>query len=190
MYPVRALVALVIRIQSYASVRTQGTTNVGINALASRNGKLEGILSKEVLKQLRDVAAAGRERKLGSPVDSIGMHLIRAGAAMAMFLARVPCETIQLIGRWRSRMFMKYLRIQVTASTRGVTTKMTSLDSFFTVTISDDSDENDEEIRLQNGRNQVDTRERARTNPEREARSSRERLTTTRTRFRGHYHTR
>ena len=150
MYPVRALVALVIRIQSYASVRTQGTTNVGINALASRNGKLEGILSKEVLKQLRDVAAAGRERKLGSPVDSIGMHLIRAGAAMAMFLARVPCATIQLIGsRWRSRMFMKYLRIQVTASTRGVTTKMTSLDSFFTVTISDDSDENDEETRLQ-----------------------------------------
>ncbi len=36
------------------------------------------------------------------------------------------------------------------------------------------------------GRNQVDTRDRARTNPEREARSSRERLKTTRTRFRGH----
>ena len=85
---------------------------------------------------------------------------------------------------------MTYLRIQVTASTRGVTTKMTILDSFSTVTVSDNSDENDEEIRLQNGRNQVDTRERARTNPEREARSSRERLTTTRTRFRGHYHTR
>jgi hypothetical protein len=67
---------------------------------------------------------------------------------MAMFLAGVPCETIQLIGRWRSRRFMKYLRIQVTASTRGVTTKRTSLDSFFTVTILDDSDENDEEIRL------------------------------------------
>ncbi len=73
----------------------------------------------------------------------------RAGAAMAMFLAGVPCETIQLIGRWRSRTSMKYLRIQVTASTRGVTTKMTSLDSFFTVTMSDDLDENYEETRLQ-----------------------------------------
>jgi hypothetical protein len=81
---------------------------------------------------------------------------------------------------------MKYLRKQVTASTRGVMTKMTSLDSFFTVTISDDSDENDEETRLQNGQNQVDTQERARTNPKRQAQSSRERLMTTRTRFRGH----
>ena len=187
MCPVRALAALVIRIRGYASFSVRGTTNVGINALELADGSgLGGISSKEVLKQLRDAATAVGEKKLGFPVDRIGTHSIRAGAAMAMFLAGVPCETIQLIGRWRSRTFMKYLRIQVTASTRGVTTKMTSLDSFFTVTVSDDSDENDEETRLQNGRNQVDTRDRARTNPEREARSSRERLKTTRTRFRGH----
>ncbi len=122
-----------------------------------------------MLKQLRDSAAAVGERRLGFPVDRIGTHSIRAGAAMAMFLAGVPCETIQLIGRWRSRTFMKYLRIQVTASTRGITTKMTSLDSFFTMTVSDDSDKNGGETRLQNGRNQVDTRKRARTNPKREA---------------------
>ena len=187
MCPVRALAALVIRIRGYASVRIHWTKNVGINALASEhdvNG-LEGISSKEVLRQLRDAAAAVGERRLGFPVDRIGTHSIRAGAAMAMFLAGVPCETIQLIGRWRSRTFMKYLRIQVTASTLGVTTKMTSLDSFFTVTISDDSDKNNEEQRLKIGRNQVNTRERARTNPERQAQSSRERLTTTRKRFRG-----
>ena len=35
MCPVRALAALVIRIWGYASVRTQGTKNAGINALAS-----------------------------------------------------------------------------------------------------------------------------------------------------------
>jgi hypothetical protein len=75
-----------------------------------------------VLKQLRDAAAAVGERRLGFPVDRIGTHSIRAGAAMAVFLAGVPCKTIQLIGRWRSRTFMKFLRIQVTASTLGVTT--------------------------------------------------------------------
>ena len=141
MCPVRALAALIIRIWGYASVRNHGTKNVGINSLASEhdgNG-LERISSKEVLKQLRDASAAVGDRRLGFPVDRIGMHSIRAGAAMAMFLAGVPCETIQLIGRWRSRTLMKYLRIQVTASTLGVTTKMTSIDSFFTVTISDDS---------------------------------------------------
>jgi hypothetical protein len=188
MCPVRALAALVISIWDYASVKNHGTKNVGINVLASEHDSngLEGISSKEVLKQLRDAAAAVGEKRLGFTVDRIGTHSIRAGAAMAMFLAGVPCETIQLIGRWRSRTFMKYLRIQVTASTLGVTTKMTSVDSFFTVTISDDLDENNEEQRPQIGRNQVDTRERARTNPERQARSGRKRLTTTRTRFRGH----
>ena len=178
MCPVRALAELVVRIRNYVPVKDKGTTDVGINALATVDGKrLEGISSKEVLKQLRDAAESVGVRRLGFPVDRIGTHSIRAGAAMAMFLAGVPCETIQLIGRWRSRTFMKYLRIQVTASTRGVTTKMTSLGSFFTVTVSDDSDENDEETRTQNGRNQVDTRRRARTNPEREARSCRERQT-------------
>ncbi len=189
MCPVRALLAaLVIRIRGYASVRNHGTKNVGINALASEhdgNG-LEGISSKEVLKQLRDAAAAIGERRLGFTVDRIGTHSIRAGAAMAMFLAGVPCETIQLIGRWRSRTFMKYLRIQVTASTLGVTTKMTSVDSFSQLRYRTTWTKNDKEQQLQIGRNQVDTRERARTNPERQTRSGRKRLTTTRTRFRGH----
>jgi hypothetical protein len=45
---------------------------------------------------------------------------------------------------------------------------MMSIDSFFTVTISDDSDENEEEPQLQIGRNQVDTREQTR-NAKREA---------------------
>jgi hypothetical protein len=64
---VRALAALVIRIWSYASVRTQDTTNVGINALLALvdGNRLEVILSKEVHKQLRDAAAAVGERRLG-----------------------------------------------------------------------------------------------------------------------------
>jgi hypothetical protein len=101
MCPVRAVAALVIRIRGYASVGNHGTKNVGINALASEhegNG-LEGISSKEVLMQLRNAAAAVGEKRLGFTVDRIGTHSIRAGATMAMFLAGVPCETIQLIGR-------------------------------------------------------------------------------------------
>ena len=93
---VRVLAALVIRIWGNALVRNHGTKNVGINALGSEhdgNG-LEGISSKEVLKQLRDAAAAVGEKRLGFTVDRIGTHSIRAGAAIAMFLAGVPCETI------------------------------------------------------------------------------------------------
>jgi hypothetical protein len=176
MCPVRTLADLVGRIRSYTEFQTTGGTNVGINTFKSRNegAKIEWISSKEVLKQLRAAAETVGERRLGFSIDSIGTHSIRAGAAMAMYLAGVPCETIQLIGRWKSQTFMKYLRIQVPASTRGVSSKMTSLDSFFTITISDDSDEHEESTQNQNGRNQVDIRKRARTNPERKARSDRE----------------
>ena len=70
--------------------------------LTDGNG-LERILSKEVLKQLRDCAAVVGERRLRFPVDRIGTHSIRAGAAIAMFLAGVPCETIQLIASQRGK---------------------------------------------------------------------------------------
>jgi hypothetical protein len=52
---------------------------------------------------------------------------------MAMFLAGVPVETIQLIGRWRSQTFMRYIRIQVQQMTRGVADEMTTNPSFFTI---------------------------------------------------------
>jgi hypothetical protein len=52
---------------------------------------------------------------------------------MAMFLAGVPAETIQLIGRWRSQTFMRYIRIQVQQMTRGVADVMTTNPDFFTI---------------------------------------------------------
>jgi hypothetical protein len=52
---------------------------------------------------------------------------------MAMYLAGEKVETIQMIGRWKSRSFMRYLRIQVPETTRGVATRMTSRHTFFTI---------------------------------------------------------
>ena len=52
---------------------------------------------------------------------------------MAMFLAGVPAETIQLIGRWRSQTFMRYIRIQVQQMTRGVADVMTANPEFFMI---------------------------------------------------------
>jgi hypothetical protein len=63
----------------------------------------------------------------------IGTHSIRSGAAMAMYLSGVKVETIQMIGKWRSRLFMRYLRIQVPETTRGVATRMTSRHTFLTI---------------------------------------------------------
>lgn len=53
--------------------------------------------------------------------------------AMAMFLASVPVETIQLIRRWRSQAFLRYIRIQVQQLTQGVATDMTANPDFYTI---------------------------------------------------------
>ena len=99
------------------------------------------------------VAAIGWSR-LGYDAGRVGTHSIRSGAAMAMFLAGVPIETIQLIGRWKSRAFMSYIRIQVPDITKDVASKMTLRESFFTIT-TDEPSGRQTEI----GGNQVDAQQ-------------------------------
>ena len=111
--------------------------------------------SKTILKQLRDATKSAGEERLGLRAECIGTHSIRSGAAMAMYLAGVPSETIQLVGRWRSRTFMRYLRIQVPDSTLGVTARMTNRQTFYTIA-TDTADERQPE----NGGNQVDSQQR------------------------------
>lgn len=95
MCPVTALAALVTRVRSYATSWTNGMTNVGMNAFMSgdNDARLEWIPSKDVLEPLK------RRDSSGCKTTGIGTNSIRAGACIARSLARVPRETIQLIGR-------------------------------------------------------------------------------------------
>ncbi len=130
--PVRTLADLVSRIRGYG--RQPENANPGINAWAeTADDETKHLSSTAVLEQLRTATRAIGERRLGFEAADIGTHSIRSGAAMAMYLAGVKVETIQMIGRWRSRSFMRYLRIQVPETTRGVATRMTSRHKFFTI---------------------------------------------------------
>jgi hypothetical protein len=130
--PVRTLADLVSRIQGYG--RHPGIANLEINAWAdAADDETRYLSSSAVLEQLRTATRAIGKRRLGFKAEDIGTHSIRSGAAMAMYLAGVKVETIQMIGRWRSRSFMRYLRIQVPETTRGVATRMTSRHTFFTI---------------------------------------------------------
>ncbi|KAI2507882.1 hypothetical protein MHU86_6540 [Fragilaria crotonensis] len=150
--PVRTLAELIHRIRGYERL---GRTNPKINAFVSTtSNELEHVSSKTILEQLRAATILSGER-LGLQADRIGTHSIRSGAAMAMHLAGVPSETIQMVGRWRSRTFMRYLRIQVPDTTIGVATRMTNRQTFFTVA-HDPADERQPE----NGGNQVDSQRR------------------------------
>ena len=91
------------------------------------------VTAQQILHHLRAAALQYGEQRLGFPITKIGTHSLRAGAATAMFLAGVPAETIQLIGRWRSQTFLRYIRIQVQQLTRGVAENMTTNPNFFTI---------------------------------------------------------
>lgn len=69
----------------------------------------------------------------GFSISQIGCHSLRSGSAMAMYLAHVPDTTIQLIGRWKSAAFMRYIREQVDCFTSNISAQMISTDSFFTI---------------------------------------------------------
>ena len=61
---------------------------------------------------------------LGFTKDDVGLHSIRSGGAMAMFLSGVSEIVIQRIGRWESFAFLDYIREQVESFTYGVSNKM------------------------------------------------------------------
>ena len=151
--PVRALAELVHRINGYGSKTRTRRKDLGIDAFTKDDAdEPTRISSKTILERLRLATTIVGERRLGIKADKIGTHSIRSGAAMAMYLAGVPCETIQLIGRWRSRTFMRYLRIQVPDTTLGVASRMTSRHTFYTIEPDGRNPEN--------GGNQVDTQQR------------------------------
>ena len=135
--PVRALAGLVSRISAYdIGISPWGEVAerpMNLMATDERGMRATTITAGEVLVHLRAAAIQYGEARLGFPASRIGTHSLRAGAAMAMFLAGVPVETIQLIGRWRSQTFMRYIRIQVQQMTKGVAEVMTANPDFFTI---------------------------------------------------------
>ena len=61
---------------------------------------------------------------LGFSKDDIGLHSIRSGGAMAMFLSGTSIIIIMKVGRWSSEAFLEYIREQVETFTLGVSQGM------------------------------------------------------------------
>ena len=70
------------------------------------------------------------ETQLGFKADDIGLHSIRSGGAMAMFLSGVPVVIIMRVGRWSSDAFLEYIRDQVESFTADVSRKMIKCEEF------------------------------------------------------------
>ena len=138
MCPVAILALLVIRLRSYrdsSGSPLAGSTTINAFAEEGTSGRLTFITPYQVAHHLRAAAFLYGPDRLGFPVSRLGTHSLRSGAAMAMYLANVPVETIKLIGRWRSDSFLKYLRPQVLQFTRDVAAGMNRNPNFFAATV-------------------------------------------------------
>jgi hypothetical protein len=73
------------------------------------------------------------EASLGFPAVETRIHLIRSGAAMAMFLSGVSTIIIQHMGHWKSNAFLEYIRDKVENFTASVAERMLQYNHFHTI---------------------------------------------------------
>ena len=64
--------------------------------------------------------------QLGYAEADVSSHSLRAGGAMAMHLNGIDPNTIQKMGRWKSRTFLMYIHEQISAFATGVSIKMSN----------------------------------------------------------------
>ncbi len=127
--PVRIWASIISRISSYPGSSLSDT----VNKFITSDNAVIFFTGTELLKKLRLAATAVGPDILGFTAKEIGLHLARSRAAMAMYLAHIPVFTIMLLGRWSSNAFLRYIRKQVKEFSNGVSSKMITKESFFTI---------------------------------------------------------
>jgi hypothetical protein len=123
--PVRAAAATVRRIRKYP-----GSSQDSPISTVTVNGHLEQVTSTHMINALRDAVGAIGEVKLGIKNKYVGMHLIRLGTAMAMYLGECPVFMIMLIGCWSRDAFLRYIRKQVMEFSQNVAKRMLLCQNF------------------------------------------------------------
>ena len=93
-------------------------------------GSIKEIDSSHTRMKIKDMVELIGEKVLGFTKDDVGLHSVRSGGAMAMFLSGISEIIIQRIGRWETFAFLDYIREQVEDFTNGVSKKMLQFETF------------------------------------------------------------
>ena len=128
--PVKAWAYTVRRILAYPNTTPDSTVNTFLSP--SSKAPPTQISSTSIRNTLRSTVRAIGKDTLGFTADDIGTHSLRSGAAMAMYLAKVPTYTIMIIGRWSSDAFLRYIRKQVEGFSSNISSLMLQNEDFFT----------------------------------------------------------
>ena len=132
--PVTAWATVIKRVRSYPD----STMNTKVCEFHNEKGPAP-IKADQVRIWLRAITEIIGEAKLGFTKDDVGLHSIRSGAAMAMFMSGISPIIIQRVGRWSSDAFLEYIRDQIESFTLGVSQKMIEVDQFHHINIYKDN---------------------------------------------------
>jgi len=109
------------------------------------------------LKFLRKICVTcGGVERFGFHKDEIGNKSIRSGAAMALFLNDHSSDKIMILGRWKSKAFLDYIRPQVVQWTRLFSNDMISFNNFFELCATIEKGGGRKESKLQQKRGHFD----------------------------------
>jgi hypothetical protein len=130
MCPVIQLVHLVRRLLAIPGTTDDTPINTYLPTASSTPSHIK---ADKILQRLRmGVSILGKD-VLGYGPEEVGLHSLRSGAAMAMYLQGIPVYVIMLLGRWSSDAFLRYIRRNVQEFSRGVSQKMIANPLYFTV---------------------------------------------------------
>ena len=142
--PVIAWAKVVQRVRSI-----EGSSDNSEVCLFQESSSKQSLLLRadHVQSKLRAIVDLIGEEKLGFNKEDIGLHSIRSGGAMAMFLLGTSIAIIQRVGRWSSEAFLEYIREQVETFTLDVSKNMIRYEEFFN--LSNDKQNNSTHITLE-----------------------------------------
>jgi hypothetical protein len=95
------------------------------------DGKASHLTATFLLGKLCQAASIIGKNDLVFEPNELGLHSLRSGAAMAMYLAGCAVFTIMLIGCWSSDAFLNYIRPQVSEFSLCVSEKMILHEEFY-----------------------------------------------------------
>jgi hypothetical protein len=122
--PVRRLARAVIRCRRSNLLVSAKNTPVCL----FNGSQITSSFTRKLLRKTCDVF--GGKEKFGFDPKDIGNHSIRSGAAMALFLMDHHPTKIMILGRWKSEVFMDYIRPQVLEWTNLMSRDIVAFDSF------------------------------------------------------------
>ena len=125
--PVIAWANTVKRVWSYPN----SSEDSKVCELLDEHNKMTTIKSSHVRDYLKSIITLIGEDTLGFTAEDAGLHSIRSGGAMAMFLSKTPVIIMMRVGRWSSEAFLEYIREQVQDFTVGISENMIQFESFF-----------------------------------------------------------